>query len=157
MTTLPYVATAQEGEAFWFTGSLMVLLASGEQTDGRFALLDQYLPGDYAAPSHIHQHDDEAWYVLDGEATFTCGDQQLQAARGAWVFLPKGIPHAFRVGADGAHLLVFNAPAGFEQFVRAAGQPAATRTIPPAEPLDLEVLARLAAEHGIQIVGPPPA
>ncbi len=79
----------------------MVLKTAGEHTDGRFALLDQLLPSDSAAPRHVHHEEDQAWYVLDGEATFHCGGEQLTAGAGARVFLPKGVGHAFRVGPKG--------------------------------------------------------
>lgn len=156
-TDRTYALAAEEGEAIWFAGALMVLKAAGEQTDGRFALLDQRVPGDYAVPLHVHHDEDEAWYVLDGEATFYCGDERFTAGAGAWVFLPREVPHAFRVGPAGARLLTFSAPARFAEFVRAAGEPAPARSIPPPAPLDVERLAAVAAQYGIEILGPPPA
>jgi hypothetical protein len=55
--------------------------------------------------------------------------------------------------------LVVNSPSGFEDFVAAAGEPAAELTLPPPaqEPPDMERVAALAAEHGIEILGPPGA
>ncbi len=152
-----YMLGADDGEAIWFAGTLMVLKAGGEQTAGRFALLDQCVPGEYAAPLHVHHDEDEAWYILDGEAIFVCGDDRFCAGPGAWVFLPKGVPHAFRVGASGARLLTVSAPAGFADFVRAAGEPGVGRTLPPAGPVDVERLAAIAGHYGIEILGPPPA
>ena len=93
-TTRAYVLSEAEGEAFWFAGALIVLKADGDQTEGRLAFMDQTVPGDYAVPRHIHLHDDEAWYLLAGEATFFCGDRQFTAGAGAWVFLPRGVEHA---------------------------------------------------------------
>jgi mannose-6-phosphate isomerase-like protein (cupin superfamily) len=152
-----YMLEPEEGEAIRFAGGVMVLKAAGEHTDGRFALLDQRVPGEYAAPRHVHHEEDEAWYLLDGEATFYCGDDRFSAGPGAWVFLPKGIPHAFRVGPAGARLLTFTAPARFADFVRAAGEPAQEHTLPPAGPVDVERLAAIAGRYGIDILGPPPA
>ncbi len=152
-----YMLGAEEGQAIWFAGALMVLKAGGEQTEGRFALLDQHVPAEYAAPQHVHHDEDEAWYILEGEATFYCGDDRFSAGPGAWVFLPKGIPHAFRVGASGARLLTFSAPAGFADFVQAAGEPAQGHALPPDGPVDVEQLAAIAGRYGIEIVGPPPA
>lgn len=155
-TNRAYALAAEEGEAIWFAGALMVFKAAGDQTEGRFALLDQRVPGDYAVPRHVHHDEDEAWYMLDGEATFYCGDERFTAGTGTWVFLPKGVPHAFRIGPAGARLLTFVAPAGFAEFVRAAGEPAPTLTVPPPAPLDVERLAALATQYGIEILGPPP-
>ena len=93
-----YMMKADEGQAIWFAGALMILKAAGDRTEGRFALLDQRVAGDYAVPRHVHHAEDEAWYVLEGEVTFYCGDETFAARPSAWVFLPKDVPHAFRVG-----------------------------------------------------------
>lgn len=151
-----YMLSAEEGEAIWFAGSLMVVKARGEQTEGRFALLEQQVPSNYAAPHHVHQDEDEAWYILAGEATFFRGGDQFHAGPGAWVFLPKEVPHAFRVGASGARLLTVSAPAGFADFVPAAGAPAQGHRLPPAGPVDVVQLAAVAGRYGIDIIGPPP-
>jgi hypothetical protein len=72
------------------------------------------------------------------------------------MFLPKDVPHAFRVGPNGGRLLTFSAPADFANFVKAAGEPAPQLVTPPAEPPDMERLATIAAKYGIELVGPPP-
>ncbi len=149
-----YVLDDGDGEALRFAGALMTLKASGDQTEGRFALIDQTAPPDYAAPLHVHQDEDEAWYVLEGEAEFFCGERRFTAAAGAWVFLPKAVPHSFRVGADGARLLTLTAPSRFADFVREAGEPASQES---GAPMDVAALAAIASRYGIEIVGPPPA
>lgn len=155
-TNRVYTLAEEEGEAIWFAGALMVLKAAGEQTEGRFALLDQRVPGDYTVPLHLHHTEDEAWYILEGEVTFYCGNDRFTVGTGGWIFLPKGIAHAFRAGPSGARLLTFTSPSEFASFVRAAGEPAPTRTVPPPAPLDVERLSALAARYGIEILGPPP-
>lgn len=151
-----YALASEEGEALWFAGALMLLKASGDQTEGRFALVDQRVPGDYAVPLHVHHQDDEAWYVLEGQVTFYCGDDTHTVDSGSWVFAPKGVPHAFRVRSAGARLLTMSSPAGFADFVRAAGEPARERIVPPPAPLDVERLTELGQQYGIEIIGPPP-
>jgi mannose-6-phosphate isomerase-like protein (cupin superfamily) len=148
---------SEEGEPIWFAGTLMLLKAAADETSGQFALLDQRVPPGYAAPRHLHRGEDEAWYLLEGDATFYCDDSQFAAGPGAWVFLPKAIPHAFRAGPAGARLLTFSAPAGFADFVRAAGEPAPGLTLPPPGPMDVPRLEALARRYGIEILGPPPA
>ena len=156
-TERAYVLGDGEGEAIWFAGALMQVKADAARTDGRFALLDQRVPAGYAVPLHVHRHEDEAWYVLEGEATFHCGDRVFAAGPGGWVFLPRGVPHAFKVGPTGGRLLTFSAPAGFADFVAEAGEPAPVRAVPPPGPPDVERLVPVAARHGIEILGPPPA
>ena len=152
-----YMLKTDEGQAIWFAGALMILKEAGDQTEGHFAFLDQRVPGNYTAPQHIHHAEDEAWYVLDGEVTFYCGNETFNAGPGSWVFLPKDVPHAFRVGPAGGRLLTLSAPASFANFVKDAGEPAPKLVAPPAKPADLDQLSKIAEKYGIEIVGPPPA
>jgi quercetin dioxygenase-like cupin family protein len=152
-----FVLADDEGDAFWFANALVVIKADTEMTDGRFALLDQFVPGGYSVPRHIHHIDDEAWYLLEGDVTFYCGEKTFSAGKGAWVFLPKGVPHTFKAGPDGARLLTLSAPSSFVDFVKECGEPATARVIPPQTPPDMDRMARLAAKHQIELLGPPPA
>ncbi len=97
------------------------------------------------------------FYVLDGEVTFWVGGEVIVAAAGAFVFGPKDIAHTFIVSSDEARFLLVTEPAGFEDFMRACGEPAPRLEIPPppAEAPDFEGLARTAASFGIEFVGPP--
>ena len=151
-----YVLKDGEGKAYWFANALMVVKAATDETQGRFTCMDQRVPGGYAAPLHIHRDEDEAWYILEGEVTFYCGDDQFSAGSGAWVYLPRDVPHAFKVGANEARLLTFTAPSGFADFVAASGELASERAIPPQGPLDVAKLQEIAAKYHIEIVGPPP-
>src|SRR5690348_9249725 len=47
------------------------------------------------APLHIHHHDDEAWYVLEGTLGFQIGDAAIEANSMDAVMAPRGIPHTF--------------------------------------------------------------
>ena len=151
-----YTMKSDEGQAIWFAGALMILKAGEDQTEGRFAFLDQRMPEDYAVPCHVHHTEDEAWYILEGEATFYCGDETFTAGQGSWVFLPKDVPHSFRVGSNGGRMLTFSAPGGFASFVKAAGEPAPELVPPPPGPMDIEQMSAIAARYGIEITGPPP-
>ena len=52
-------------------------------------------PPRLVAPFHLHHHDDEAWYVLEGTLAFQLGDEELEAPAGSAVFGPRGVPHTF--------------------------------------------------------------
>jgi hypothetical protein len=73
------------------------------------------------------------------------------------VYGPANVPHTFTVASDEARFLLLTQPAGFDAFLRAFGQAAPSATLPPpaTEPPDVERLTALAAEHGIEILGPP--
>lgn len=154
-TTRAYALGDGEGQAIWFLGSLMVVKADGQNTEGRFDLLESTMPSGYGPPRHKHDAD-EAWYVLEGDVTFYAGDAVVAADRGSWVFAPRNVEHTFKVGPHGARFLAFAFPAGFGEFVKEFGAPASTRAIPPAGPVDAERLAAIARKYGIEITGGPP-
>ena len=146
-----------EGEAHWLLGMLEVVKISGADTGGAFGLLEVTVRAGEGSPWHVHPDEDEWFYVLEGEMTFWVGGNVIVAPAGAFVYGPRDIPHTFDVTSDVAHFLLVAEPGGFDQFMRAAGEPAGSLTIPPppSEPPDPERLATVAAEYGIEILGPP--
>lgn len=150
-----YMLDRNEGDRVWFLGSLMTIKAAGEDTAGAFTLIDQRAPAEFGPPLHVHHSEDEAFYVLEGALRVVCGDRSFDAGPNSFVLLPKGIPHAFLVGDEGAHLLQITSPAGFENFAREVGEPATSAALPaPAAP-DIPRLVAAAERHGATIVGPP--
>ena len=61
---------------------------------------------------HVHQREDEAWYVLEGHLTFYVADEVLEAGAGSFVFGPMGVAHSFNVDVEPSRVLVFASPAG---------------------------------------------
>ena len=153
----PIVAKPGEGEALWFLGVLATIKASAETTDGVVAVIEHLAPQGSGSPLHVHSREDEWFYVIEGELTLWVGGETIVAPAGSFVFGPKGIPHTFMVSSAEARFLLVAQPAGFEKFMRAAGEPAARLEIPPAatEPPDVAALSAAAAEYGIEITGPP--
>ena len=92
-----------------------------------------------------------------GMLTFWVDGEVSEAPAGTFVFGPKGIPHTFTVTSEEARFLLVAEPAGFEAFVRAGAEPAERLEIPPAptEPPDIGAMSTLAAEYGVEILGPP--
>ena len=153
----PIVAGPGEGEALWFLGILATVKSSAETTGGAVAVIEHQAPRGAGSPLHVHSREDEWFYVLEGELTFWVGGEVSVAPAGTFVFGPKGIPHTFIVSSEEARFLLVTEPAGFEQFMRAVGEPAARLEIPPpaTEPPDVAALTAAAAQYGIEIVGPP--
>lgn len=52
-------------------------------------------PPRYIAPIHVHHHDDEAWYVLEGKLCVLVGEEQVELAAGAGALVPKGTKHTY--------------------------------------------------------------
>jgi mannose-6-phosphate isomerase-like protein (cupin superfamily) len=143
-------------EAVWFFGGLTYLKGTAASTDGAMLLVENLAPRGVGSPLHVHHDEDEWFYVLEGELTVWCGGTTIVAGPGDFVYGPRDVPHTFIVSSDEARFLLGTQPGTFEGFVRALCEPATVETIPPAgEPPDMEKLIPLAAEYGIEILGPP--
>ena len=144
--------------AIWFLGALSQVRVSGAQTGGAFALADHLAQRGNASPVHVHDRDDETFFVLDGELRVFVGEEEHTAGPGTVAVLPRRLRHAYVVTSATARFLTLHTPAGFEQFAAEAGQPAQALTLPPppAGPPDFAALAQAAARHGITILAPPP-
>jgi quercetin dioxygenase-like cupin family protein len=153
----PIALAAQEGEAIWFLGILATIKASSESTAGTVAVIEHLAPRGSGSPLHVHHREDEWFYVVEGELTFWVGGQVIDAPAGSFVYGPREIPHTFAVSSETARFLLVTEPAGFENFMRALSEPATELVIPPpaTEPPDIDAMTRLAAEYGIEILGPP--
>ena len=155
--TIPIVRHAGEGEALWFLGSLVTIKASSEDTSGRMAVVEHLSPRGSGSPLHVHRNEDESFYVLEGELTLWVDGQTIVAQAGSFVYGPRDVPHTFIVSSEEARFLLIAEPAGFDDFVRTIGEPAQQLVIPPpaTEPPDIAALSAIAAQHGIEVLGPP--
>lgn len=149
-----FARAKDEGEAWWWLGSLAVIKATAQDTGGLFSLVEITEPPGAAAPLHVHRREDEGFLLLDGEATFHVGEAVLPARAGDFVFGPRDIPHRYDVGPNGARMLFLLAPGGFEGLIREMGTPARSRTLPPAdEPTpDMDTLVAIAKRYGNEIL-----
>jgi mannose-6-phosphate isomerase-like protein (cupin superfamily) len=143
---------AGDGRAYWFAGNLMTLKAPA---DAGWTLLEGELRAGHAPPLHIHEHEDEAFYLLEGSMRFRCGEDEFDARVGDSVFVPRGMPHAFRVGPNGARTLQVATAGGLASFIQAAGEPAPRHELPPSADVDMERISAVAAQHDMVVVGPP--
>ena len=153
----PTALRQDEGEALWFLGVLATIKASAETTDGRVAVIEHLAPQGAGSPLHVHHREDEWFYVTEGELTFWVGGRVIEAPAGSFVYGPRDVPHTFAVASPEARFLLVTEPAGFESFMRALSEPAQALTLPPAtvQPPEPERMIALAAEYGIEILGPP--
>jgi quercetin dioxygenase-like cupin family protein len=90
--------------------------ASRASTGGALTVIASDTTG--GAPRHVHAREDECFYVVDGTISVECGEETWQAAPGSFVFLPRGVPHAWDVVGSRARVLIITAPAGIEEFLR---------------------------------------
>jgi len=89
--------------------------------------------------------------------TIWVGEEVNVLSAGDFLLAPRGVPHTIRnTGSEDVRMLIMSTPAGFEDFVQAFGTPALTHELPVLEgPPDIGRAAALAAENGIDLLGPP--
>ena len=112
----PYILDRETAPAFWLVATLWLPMATGVQTGNRLALIDQTMPTGLGPPAHFHPTD-EGFYVLEGEITFRAAGQFSRLGRGGFVHLPRSTPHTFFVESEGARVINFYTPAGFEMIL----------------------------------------
>lgn len=116
-------------------GDTYTILIAGNDTNGRYTLIDMHVPPGGGPPPHRHDFE-EMFTVLDGEVEVTFRDETITARAGETINVPANAPHGFRNSGNApSRLLCLCAPAGQDEFFILVGQPVATRTS-PAPPLD---------------------
>jgi mannose-6-phosphate isomerase-like protein (cupin superfamily) len=106
-----------EGNSVWLGGMGVVFKVSGANTGGAFAVVEHPIePGRLVRP-HVHLHEDEYSYVLEGTIGARVGDQEVTAGPGSYLFKPRGMMHTFwNPGPGPARILEVISPAGFETY-----------------------------------------
>ena len=119
----------------------------GADTAGGFAVLDTEGRRGHGFPMHVHRNASEVFLVLSGTLRVVVDGQAHEAGEGSAAVLPAGLPHGFVIISPTARYLTLHHGPTFEQFVAAAAGEG--DDIPnPAR------LAAIAADHGIDIIGP---
>src|SRR5690242_13535210 len=114
MTSNP--APLIDDRLIWSFNMLMDVKAGADDTAGALSVIDTWLTPAANPPAHIHYTQDEAFYVLEGEARFYIDGAEPRLARaGDFVFGPRGVAHRFEVTTPEARFLVLTTPGGAER------------------------------------------
>ena len=141
----------------WYNGSLMTFLATAEDTQGSFALIEAVSRKGIAPPPHIHHWEEETFYVLEGELTVTVGDRNIKAEPGTTVVVPRHTVHSFAIESEQVRTLILSTPAGLERWFKEFGVPAPAMTLPPPAEIPyskVQEMLAAAPKFGIEFVMP---
>ena len=150
----PIIRSPQQGRTVALVGDVYRFLATGEDTNGQYALIEALVGPGGGPPPHVHSREEEGFYILEGEITFTINGERVVATAGMFANMPVGTPHSFKNESNKpAKMLVSVAPAGLEKMFMEIGVPlaeGATTALPPTRE-DVEKLLAIAPKYGIEI------
>jgi quercetin dioxygenase-like cupin family protein len=106
----PFWLDMDGGDTVQFLDQVYRMKASGAQTGGLFGLVEVSTPQGSGPPPHVHEREDEAFYVLEGSYEVTVGNDRFDAREGWFIFVPRGVPHGYVVRAAPARHLGFRIP-----------------------------------------------
>jgi quercetin dioxygenase-like cupin family protein len=138
-TTTAYTLPPGGGTTLGWFGSTITRKASCPE----IGVIEVVMRPGEEPPLHVHKHEDEWFFLLEGEMTFHVGGQICPGKTGTFASLPRGIPHTFSVVSPTARFLVLNTPGGFERMFELAPK------------TDEEALRALTG-FGMEVVGPHP-
>jgi quercetin dioxygenase-like cupin family protein len=150
---MAYIAQPEQQQQLeWLDGGTLAMLLDGKATDGQLMIGRFDVAECEAPPYHKHTREDEVFLLIKGTALVWCDDQEYELSEGGIVFLPKQIPHGYRITSKTADLLMINTPAGIEGMFRETGRDKST---PRPPDFRMTPNPEIADRYGNVIIGPP--
>ncbi len=153
--SMAYLAQPEQQQQLeWLDGGTLAILLDGQATNGQLMVGRFDVSEGEAPPYHRHTHEDEVFMLIKGTALVWSDDEEMELSEGGIVYLPKNIPHAYRITSKRADLLMINTPAGIEGMFRYAGRDKSASR-PDGFEIPAERLAEASERFGNVILGPP--
>jgi len=146
--------TSLERVRFGPGGGLYQIVATAAETGNTHFAFEATEPPGGGPPLHVHAHEEEFFFVLDGEMTFYIDGRIIRATAGETAFVPRGVPHCFRnTSHRDARMLVIFTPGTIERFFDFGVSRDGMR---PAEETLTARFTEAAPAFGLTILGPSP-
>jgi quercetin dioxygenase-like cupin family protein len=145
------VVRPSEGQILNILGHTATLKLTSRHTNGDAYLFEVMTPPGHAIPPHVHQHEDEYIYVLEGSYEIFLDGKTYEATQGAMIYFPRHIAHGFRnTGSSAGRTLWTVVPGGsFEQFFTELG------ALPADAPPDMQKVVAIFKRYGMDVLPPP--
>jgi quercetin dioxygenase-like cupin family protein len=151
--SMAYIAQPEQQQQLeWLDGGTLAMLLDGKASNGQLMIGRFDVSEGEAPPYHMHRNEDEVFLLIKGTALVWCDDLEYELAEGGIVYLPKNIPHGYRITSKKADLLMINTPAGIEGMFRETGRDKST---PRPEGFEITPNPEIADKYGNIVVGPP--
>jgi mannose-6-phosphate isomerase-like protein (cupin superfamily) len=142
----------------WYMGNVMTFLVNSEQTGGAFSMTEYLSKPGNEPPAHVHGREDEVLYVLEGRIDAYVGKEVLSAGQNEGVYLPKFIPHTFRILTPQLRMLIWMSPGGLEGYFRDMSESARSLSLPEHAvnygEVDMTQALHVGKEHGLSFLSP---
>ena len=125
-----YVADASTRTSYWGWDGLWTPLVTSAETHGSFSILEQTLRKQAGPPPHIHDQNDEVFFLLEGEVRLQVGDEVLDGEAGQLIRIPPGTPHGFVITSDSARFLNLYVPGALDLMISSLSTPAPENRMP---------------------------
>lgn len=143
-TPIPIIHPPGDGKHVGVLRSRSTFKVESAQTNGAYAILEQTIPAGHGPPYHVHRHETEIFYILEGEFEITVGGQKIPAPKGAIAVCPRDIPHTFRnLGKADGKLLLTVIPGRFSNYFAEVDQ---------VDDGDREAIKRLCQKYDVEIL-----
>ena len=139
------IVSASEAELLNVLGIPHAVLVEGHENPGNYEILE--ITGDegMGVPLHVHDNEDETFYVAEGEVAFITEDGEVTGAAGMCVNLPRSVPHGYRIEASASRMVLAISPGGLVPMFRELAN------LPPGEP-DLDDVSSIIEKYDVSFV-----
>jgi quercetin dioxygenase-like cupin family protein len=121
----PLHRPAQSGATYRGPGDVYRFLVTGAESGGAYFAMEAIVAPGGGPPPHLHRHEDETFYVVEGECRILLADETVTARAGDFVSVPRGTVHRFHNhGAEPMRMILTFTPAGIEGFFAETLEPA---------------------------------
>jgi len=146
-TNSPIYISSNEGKEWNVFGVKIIGKILSNQTKGEYSVIITETPPNGGPPVHIHENEDELFYILKGNYLFSCGEKKIKAKQGDYIRLPRGIPHNF-INTDSITGITMNTitPGGFENFFNEIAEASNNSTLKKQE------VDSIANKYGVRFV-----
>jgi quercetin dioxygenase-like cupin family protein len=142
------------GKHIAIAGDINSILASKDDTDGTYSVVEAKVFPNGGPVSHIQTREHEGFYVLEGEITFTVEGKEIIAKPGTFVNVPPNVIHSFKNKTVVlARMLIILAPGGLEDLFVEVGDEVSDPTIQPPSMSDSQMkkFVDLVSDYGVEI------
>ena len=141
-------------KSFWLLGDIITIKVTGDETGGRYTVLDIQVSPNNGPPLHKHSREEEGYYIVEGNFLFLYGDKEIKATKGMFLYAERGKFHTYKNISDTpGKLVVVVTPAGFEHFFEDAAilvENTSTFNPPVDYQFDENKMVQIAAKYGLQ-------